>query len=102
KRSFDFIVSFILLTIFSVPMLIISLLIFLNMGSPIIFKQGRPGLYEKVFYIYKFRTMKNSKDKNGNLLPNNKRITTLGKFLRGFSLDELPQLLNVLKGDISL
>ena len=102
KRLFDVIVSLLLLIIFSIPMLVIATMILLNMGSPVIFKQKRPGLHGKVFSIYKFRTMKNSKDKNGNLLSNSQRITKLGKLLRKLSLDELTQLFNVLKGDISL
>lgn len=72
------------------------------MGWPILFKQERPGLHGKPFVIYKFRTMTNDKDKNGNILPGKLRITKLGRFLRKYSLDELPQLFNVLKGDISL
>jgi len=102
NRLFDVIVSLLLLIIFSIPMLVIATMILLNMGSPVIFKQKRPGLHGKVFSIYKFRTMKNSKDKNGNLLSNSQRITKLGKLLRKLSLDELTQLFNVLKGDISL
>ena len=102
KRLFDLMVSLVLLIIFSIPMLVVAKLILFNMGSPIIFKQKRPGLHGEVFHIYKFRTMKNSKDKNGNLLPNDQRITNLGKLLRKLSLDELPQLFNVAKGDISL
>jgi len=102
KRLFYLIISFFLLLFFSFPMMIIALLIYLSIGSPIIFKQKRPGLAGKVFEIYKFRTMKNSTDKFGNLLPNDQRITRLGKILRKLSLDELPQLFNVLKGDISL
>jgi len=102
KRLFDLMVSLVLLIIFSIPMLVVAILILFNMGSPIIFKQKRPGLHGEVFHIYKFRTMKNSKDKNGNLLPNDQRITNLGKLLRKLSLDELPQLFNVAKGDISL
>lgn len=102
KRLFDVIVSLLLLILFSIPMLVIAIMILINMGPPVIFKQKRPGLHGKVFSIYKFRTMKNSKDKNGNLLSNSQRITKLGKFLRKLSLDELTQLFNVLKGDISL
>lgn len=102
KRLFDLVVSFMLIVIFSIPILVIGILILFNMGSPVIFKQKRPGLHENVFDIYKFRTMKNSKDKNDNLLPNDQRITKLGQLLRKLSLDELPQLFNVLKGDISL
>jgi len=102
KGLFDLIVSLVLLIIFSIPMLIVALLIFLNMGLPIIFKQKRPGLHGEIFHVYKFRTMKDSKDKKGNLLPNDQRITKLGKLLRKLSLDELPQLFNVVKGDISL
>jgi len=102
KRLFDVIVSLLLLILFTIPMLVIAIIILFNMGSPIIFKQKRPGLRGEIFSIYKFRTMKNSKDKNGNLLSNSQRITKLGKLLRKLSLDELTQLFNVLKGDISL
>ena len=102
KRLFDVIVSLLLLILFTIPMLVIAIIILFNMGSPIIFKQKRPGLHGEIFSIYKFRTMKNSKDKNGNLLSNSQRITKLGKLLRKLSLDELTQLFNVLKGDISL
>jgi sugar transferase EpsL len=83
-------------------MLILSFLIRIKLGSPILFKQQRPGLHGKPFYVYKFRTMSNERDEKGQLLPDHIRLTPFGKFLRKFSLDELPQLLNVLKGDISL
>ena len=102
KRIFDLIVSIILLLIFIIPILLISIVVLISMGSPILFKQKRPGLHGKPFYIYKFRTMTNETDEHGNLLPNEQRITKLGKVLRKLSLDELPQLFNVLKGDISL
>lgn len=81
--------------------LIVSLLIFLNMGTPILFKQRRPGYKENVFSIYKFRTMTNEKDNNGKLLEDEKRLVGVGKFIRSTSLDELPQLFNVLKGEMS-
>lgn len=102
KRLFDIIVSLLLLILLIIPMLVIAIMILINMGPPIIFKQKRPGLHGKVFSIYKFRTMENSKDKNGDLLSNSQRITKLGKLMRKLSLDELTQLFNVLKGDISL
>ncbi|HEX6594173.1 MAG TPA: sugar transferase [Bacillota bacterium] len=102
KRLFDLFVSFILLIILSIPMVLIAILIYFGMGRPVLFKQQRPGLHGKIFSIYKFRTMTNAKDEQGNLLPNDQRITKLGQFLRKLSLDELPQLFNVLKGDLSL
>lgn len=102
KRLFDLLVSLIVLIILLIPMFIVALVVRLKMGLPIIFKQKRPGLYGKPFYIYKFRTMTNETDSEGNLLPNEERITATGKIMRKLSLDELPQLFNVLKGDISL
>src|SRR5699024_690832 len=102
KRLFDLFVSFILLIILSIPMVLIAILIYFGMGRPVSFKQQRPGLRGNIFSIYKFRTMTNAKDEQGNLLPNDQRITKLGQFLRKISLDELPQLINVLKGDLSL
>jgi|SRR5699024_1803609 len=102
KRIFDIVVSFVLLVIGLIPIIIISTLILIFMGRPVLFKQKRPGLYGKPFYIYKFRTMTNHVDQNGELLPNHQRITKLGNVLRKLSLDELPQLFNVLKGDLSL
>lgn len=102
KRIFDIIVSLVLILLFSIPMVIIALAILFRMGFPIIFKQKRPGLHERPFFIYKFRTMTNATDKDGNLLANEERITRLGNIIRKLSLDELPQLFNVIKGDLSL
>ncbi|MED0654827.1 sugar transferase [Anoxybacillus geothermalis] len=102
KRSFDFVVSFIALIILSPVMLATAILVRYKLGSPILFKQQRPGLHGKPFYLYKFRTMTDERDENGKLLPDHLRLTSFGKFLRKYSLDELPQLFNVLKGDISL
>jgi sugar transferase EpsL len=99
---FDFTVSLILLICFSPIFLIFALLVKSNVGSPIIFKQKRPGLYGKPFYLYKLRTMTDEKDNNGRLLPDFKRLTPFGQILRKYSIDEYPQLINVLKGDISL
>lgn len=102
KRSFDFVMALSLLLLLSPIILIVGIIVKWGLGSPIIFKQKRPGLNRKPFYLYKFRTMNNKKDSIGNLLPDNVRLTSLGKFLRRFSLDELPQLINVIKGEISL
>lgn len=102
KRSFDIIISASGIFVLIIPMLIIGLIVRITMGSPVIFTQKRPGLHGKPFYIYKIRTMTNETDEQGNLLPNEQRITTVGQLIRKLSLDELPQLFNVLKGDISL
>ncbi|HWJ78051.1 MAG TPA: sugar transferase [Niallia sp.] len=102
KRIFDFIVSVIILILISPIMLTIAILVRMKLGSPIFFKQQRPGLHGKLFYFYKFRTMTDEKDEKGLLLPDEYRLTSFGKFLRRTSLDEFPQLINVIKGDISL
>ena len=102
KRIADLWLTIFLLGLLSPFMIMIAILIRLKIGSPIVFKQQRPGLYAKPFYIYKFRTMSEEKDAFGNLLPDEYRITYLGKILRKFSLDELPQLINVIKGELSL
>lgn len=102
KRLVDLLGAGLLLCMFSPIILCVSLLIILKMGRPIFFKQLRPGLHEKPFYIYKFRTMIDKTDEKGNMLPGSMRLTKLGATLRKYSVDELPQLLNVLKGDISL
>lgn len=81
---------------------IIALLVRFKLGSPVLFKQERPGLDEKIFTLYKFRTMTDETDENGELLPDEKRLTKFGKWLRSTSLDELPELFNILKGDMSL
>jgi len=102
KRLLDIIISLLVLLLSFPLIIIISFLIATKMGYPILFKQMRPGLHGKPFYVYKFRTMTNSLDSNGNLLPDGARLTPLGKFLRKYSLDELPQFVNVLKGEMSL
>lgn len=101
KNLFDKILALFLIILFSPIYVVVSLLIFFKMGSPILFRQKRPGYKEKIFGIYKFRTMTNEKDANGNLLPDDKRLVGIGKFIRSTSLDELPQLFNVLKGEMS-
>lgn len=102
KRFFDIIISSLGLIIFLPVMVIVSILIKIDLGGAIIFRQKRPGKNEKIFEIYKFRTMNDEVGDDGNLLPDNKRITKLGSVLRRTSLDELPQLLNIIKGDMSL
>jgi sugar transferase EpsL len=102
KRLFDFSCSLIGLIILSPLLLLAALLIRMKLGSPVLFRQMRPGLYGRPFFVYKFRTMTDERDENGNLLPDEERITPLGQMLRQFSIDELPQLFNVVKGDLSL
>ena len=101
KPLFDRFLALILILIFLPIMIIVAILIYLWDGRPIIFTQDRPGEDGKVFKIYKFRTMTNEKDENGDFLPDEKRLKGIGKFIRTTSLDELPQLFNVLKGDMS-
>lgn len=102
KRVFDILVSFILLVLLVPLFLIVSILISLKLGLPVFFKQIRPGLKGKKFHMVKFRTMLDATDSGGNPLPDSERLTKFGKFLRSTSLDELPGLINVLKGDMSL
>ncbi len=101
KRPLDFLFSLLALIILSPILLITYMLVIIFLGFPGIFKQPRPGRDEKIFNLYKFRTMTNTKDKNGKLLPDEKRLTKFGKFLRSTSLDELPELFNILIGDMS-
>ena len=101
KNLFDKTLALFLIIIFSPIYIIVSLLILWRMGSPILFRQKRPGKDEKIFGIYKFRTMTNDTDADGNLLPDEQRLVGIGKFIRSTSLDELPQLFNVLKGEMS-
>ena len=102
KRAFDFLFSFSVLLALLPVIIVVAVLIRFKLGSPILFTQDRPGLNGKVFKMMKFRTMLDGKDKQGNLLPDNERMTKFGAFLRSTSLDELPGLFNVLKGDMSL
>ena len=102
KRPMDFILSLLAITILSPVFIITGVLVRTKLGSPILFKQNRPGLDEKIFTMYKFRTMTDQKDENGELLPDHIRLTKFGKMLRATSLDELPELLNILKGDMSI
>ena len=102
KRLLDIVISAIALILLSPFMPIIYLLVRINLGGPVFFLQERIGKDNKVFKMIKFRTMKNSTDKDGNLLSDNERLTKFGSFLRSFSIDELPELINILKGDMSL
>lgn len=102
KRLFDVLVSALALVLLALPMLVIALFIWRNMGAPVIFSQVRPGLNGRPFRMIKFRTMRNARDAQGRDLPDAERLTALGQFLRKTSLDELPELWNVLKGEMSL
>ena len=102
KRLFDFICSIFLIIVCSPLFIITSIFIKFTLGSPIFFTQKRPGLNEKIFTIYKFRTMSELYDSDGILLPDSKRLSKVGNFIRSLSLDELPTLLNIIKGDMSL
>lgn len=101
KRFIDIVLSFLAIVILSPFLILFSLLTLIFNGYPIIYKQARPGKNHKIFFIYKFRSMTNKKDKDGNLLPDNQRITFWGKIIRKTSIDELPQFFNILKGDMS-
>lgn len=102
KRPMDFILSLLAIIVLSPVLLIVAILVRTKLGSPVIFKQKRPGLNEKIFTLYKFRTMTDERDKSGELLPDSVRLTKFGRFLRSTSLDELPELFNILKGDMSV
>ena len=102
KRIIDFILSLFGIIVLSPVLLIVSFLVRVKLDSPIIFKQERPGLNGKIFMMYKFRTMTDEKDENGELLDDEIRLTKFGKILRSTSLDELPEMFNILKGDMSI
>ena len=102
KRPMDFILSLIAIILLSPVMLILVVLVRIKLGGPVLFKQERPGKNEKIFKMYKFRSMTDKKDENGNLLPDEVRLTKFGKFLRSTSLDELPGLFSILTGKMSI
>ncbi|SFC76423.1 sugar transferase [Butyrivibrio sp. YAB3001] len=101
KRLLDIVISLLVIVLFCWLFLILALFVRVKLGSPILFKQARPGKDEKIFNLYKFRTMTDKKDANGKLLPDKDRLTSFGNFLRKTSLDELPEFFNILKGDMS-
>lgn len=102
KRAFDLMVSLLVLTIGSPILLLLFLLVWIFLGWPVLFSQARPGLRGRIFKLYKFRSMRDLRDADGSLLPDEQRLTSFGRFLRSSSLDELPELFNVLKGEMSL
>lgn len=102
KRLLDIIISLTFIIVFSWLYLILAILVRIKLGSPVLFCQERPGYYEKIFRLYKFRTMTDRRDENGDLLPDGERLTKFGSMLRSTSLDELPEMFNILKGDMSL
>lgn len=102
KRPQDFCCAFLALILLSPVMLITAILVRMKLGTPVIFKQERPGLHGKIFALYKFRTMTDGRNEAGELLPDDVRLTSFGKKLRSTSLDELPELINILKGDMSV
>ncbi|MRH42692.1 sugar transferase [Aquibacillus halophilus] len=102
KRLMDLVICLTLITVLLLIFIIVAITVRVKLGTPILFKQLRPGLYGKGFYLFKFRTMNNLIDKNGYLKSDQDRLTTVGSFLRRYSLDEIPQLFNVLKGEMSL
>lgn len=101
KRPLDFFCALLAVIVLSPVMLVLALLVRIKLGAPVIFKQKRPGLNEKIFTMYKFRTMSDEKDENGKLLPDEIRLSKFGNMLRHTSLDELPELINILKGDLA-
>jgi len=102
KRLFDLAIAVPSVIVLSPVLVLIGILVRLKIGSPVLFRQTRPGLHGNPFTIYKFRTMTDKRDENGNLLPDSERLTRLGRFLRMTSMDELPEFFNVIKGDMSI
>lgn len=102
KRPLDFICALLAIVVFCWLFAIVAILVRVKLGSPVLFKQDRPGKGEKIFKLYKFRTMTDARDENGELLPDDVRLTRFGKLLRSTSLDELPEVFNILKGDMSI
>ena len=102
KRPMDIILSLSAIIVLAPVLLLVTILVRKKLGKPVLFAQERPGLHEKIFKLYKFRSMTDERDKNGELLPDEVRLTSFGKFLRSTSLDELPELFNILKGDMSI
>lgn len=102
KRWMDFVLSLVAVIVLSPIIVLVAVLVRVKLGSPVLFRQRRPGKDEKIFEMFKFRTMTDERDEQGKLLPDEKRLTKFGKFLRSTSLDELPELFNILKGDMSI
>lgn len=102
KRLLDIVLSLLAIIILSPLLIILAILVKMKLGSPVIFKQKRPGKNEKIFNLYKFRSMTDERDENGELLPDDQRLTSFGRNLRSTSLDELPELFNILRGDMSI
>lgn len=102
KRPFDILCALMAMIVFSWLYLLVAVLVRINLGTPVIFCQERPGKDEKIFKLYKFRSMTDERDENGKLLPDEMRLTKFGKFLRSTSMDELPEAWNILKGDMSV